>query len=134
MGLYKLCEHKGRGRDRCESEKLPEDNHRRRRLAEDEERALLDVAAPFLRLACLDEAHAKRERSLAGTQGFEPARGEPQANGGVPELASRPRARPKAERSGWDAGIRTPITCSRGRCPTVERRPSRWRPRGERAS
>jgi hypothetical protein len=26
---------------------------------------------------------------------------------------------------GWDAGIRTPITCSRGRCPTVERRPSK---------
>ena len=25
---------------------------------------------------------------------------------------------------GWDARIRTPIACSRGRCPTVERRPS----------
>ena len=25
---------------------------------------------------------------------------------------------------GWEAGIRTPITCSRGRCPTVGRPPS----------
>jgi hypothetical protein len=27
-------------------------------------------------------------------------------------------------RIGWEAGIRTPITCSRGRCPTVGRPPS----------
>src|SRR5829696_660884 len=30
-------------------------------------------------------------------------------------------------RCGWDVGIRTPITASRARCPTVERRPSRKR-------
>src|SRR5215213_2451179 len=34
-----------------------------------------------------------------------------------------------ASEVGWDAGIRTPITCSRGRCPTVERRPSTSRTR-----
>ena len=28
---------------------------------------------------------------------------------------------------GWEAGIRTPITASRARCPTVERPPSRCR-------
>jgi hypothetical protein len=28
-------------------------------------------------------------------------------------------------KSGWDVGIRTPITASRARCPTVERRPSK---------
>jgi hypothetical protein len=27
-------------------------------------------------------------------------------------------------KDGWEAGIRTPITCSRGRCPTVGRPPS----------
>jgi hypothetical protein len=30
---------------------------------------------------------------------------------------------------GWDVGIRTPITASRARCPTVERRPSRGKTR-----
>ena len=38
---------------------------------------------------------------------------------------SSPEGRAK---SGWDVGIRTPITASRARCPTVERRPSRREP------
>ena len=44
--------------------KLPEDNHRRRRLSEDEERGLLEVAAPFLRsmiIAALDTGMRRGE-------------------------------------------------------------------------
>ena len=45
--------------------------------------------------------------------------------------ASRsPADQPTTEQSeevGWEAGIRTPITCSRGRCPTVGRPPSTGR-------
>ncbi len=33
-------------------------------------------------------------------------------------------ARRSRAKSGWEAGIRTPITASRARCPTVERPPS----------
>ena len=33
-------------------------------------------------------------------------------------------ARRRRAKSGWEAGIRTPITASRARCPTVERPPS----------
>jgi hypothetical protein len=43
----------------------------------------------------------------------------------VTESASQPKTRPKAAFDGWDVGIRTPITASRARCPTVERRPSK---------
>ena len=36
----------------------------------------------------------------------------------------------RKKRFGWETGIRTPITCSRGRCPTVERSPSTgWCPK-----
>jgi hypothetical protein len=56
MGLYKLCEHQGceyldrtpfrRGRETL-IRKLREDNKRRRRVSEDEEARLLDVAPPL---------------------------------------------------------------------------------------
>ncbi len=49
--------------------------------------------------------------------------GTSRAEGARPRRSS-PEGRAK---SGWDVGIRTPITASRARCPTVERRPNRWR-------
>ena len=63
---------------------------------------------------------------MTSRQGFEPIRNEAKPSCDVTESASQPKTRPSAAHVGWDVGIRTPITASRARCPTVERRPSRW--------
>ena len=60
---------------------------------------------------------------MAGRQGFEPARDERSESRRDQHGPSSQRAS-EAREVGWEAGIRTPITASRARCPTVERPPS----------
>jgi len=61
---------------------------------------------------------------LAGCGETDFARGELAGSAGGAGLDEARRSRAK---SGWEAGIRTPITASRAPCPTVERPPSTGR-------